>query len=102
MGSLKRRPAFDPRELEIIDRVYNAAWAQILTRHSGRNIEKGQGTPEGSPQAAVHTRRYGTGGIPYAARPRIGDHARDLDESRASMRIWTSLAAHSEALNGEH
>jgi predicted phosphoadenosine phosphosulfate sulfurtransferase len=38
MGSLKRRPAFDPRELEIIDRVYNAAWAQILTRHSGRNI----------------------------------------------------------------
>ena len=40
MGSLKRRPAFDPRELEIIDRVYDAAWAQILTRHPGCNIEK--------------------------------------------------------------
>ena len=40
MGSLNRRPAFDPLELEIIDRVYNAAWAQILTRHPGRDIEK--------------------------------------------------------------
>ena len=40
MGSLNRRPAFDPRELEIIDRVYNAAWAQILTRHPGRDVEK--------------------------------------------------------------
>ena len=40
MGSLKRRPAFDPLEVEIIDRVYNAAWAQILARHPGRDIEK--------------------------------------------------------------
>ena len=48
MGSLKRRPtgsqrqhsAFDSNELEIIDRVYHAAWAKILSRHPEQDIDK--------------------------------------------------------------
>ena len=48
MGSLKRpltdsrkqHTAFEPDELEIIDRVYHAAWSQIVTRHPGHDIEK--------------------------------------------------------------
>ncbi len=39
MGSRKRRPAFEPSELDIIDRVFRAAWAQILARHPGRELE---------------------------------------------------------------
>jgi hypothetical protein len=39
MGSRKRHPAFEPSELDIIDRVYRAAWAQILARHPGRELE---------------------------------------------------------------
>jgi hypothetical protein len=37
MGSFKRHPAFDPLDLEIIDRVYEAAWAQIEARESDRD-----------------------------------------------------------------
>jgi hypothetical protein len=48
MGSLKRHhtdprkqhTAFDPDELETIDRVYRAAWSQILTRHPGQDVDK--------------------------------------------------------------
>src|SRR5262245_58488013 len=29
MGSLRRNRAFDPLDLEIIDRAYEAAWAQV-------------------------------------------------------------------------
>lgn len=36
---MKRHPAFEPFELEIIDRVYKTAWAQILARHPGRELE---------------------------------------------------------------
>jgi hypothetical protein len=42
MGSLK----FKPFELEIIDRVYEAAWAQILARHPGRELENDTGRQE--------------------------------------------------------
>jgi hypothetical protein len=49
-GSLKKPPArsqkqestFDSNELEIIDRVYHAAWAKILTRHPGHDIDKAE------------------------------------------------------------
>jgi hypothetical protein len=46
MGSMKRHPAFEPFELEIIDRVYEAAWAQILARHPGRELESDRGRQE--------------------------------------------------------
>jgi hypothetical protein len=42
MGSLK----FEPFELEIIDRVYEVAWAQILARHPGRELENDTGRQE--------------------------------------------------------
>jgi hypothetical protein len=29
MGCIKRPRAFDPLDLELIDRVYEAAWAQV-------------------------------------------------------------------------
>ena len=33
MGSYKRPHAFDPLDLEIIDRVYEATWAQVEARY---------------------------------------------------------------------
>jgi hypothetical protein len=38
--SLKRPRAFDPLDLEIIDRVYEAAWAQIEAREPHRDTER--------------------------------------------------------------
>ena len=38
MGSFKR--SFDPFDLEIIDRVYEAAWAQLEAREPFRDREK--------------------------------------------------------------
>jgi hypothetical protein len=43
MGSFNRSRAFDPLDLEIIDRVYEAAWAQIEARQIDRDTE---GDPE--------------------------------------------------------
>ena len=40
MGSFKHPRAFDPLDLEIIDRVYEAAWAQIEAREIGRDIDR--------------------------------------------------------------
>ena len=40
MGSFKRHRAFDPLDLEIIDRVYEAAWAQIEAREIDRDTER--------------------------------------------------------------
>ena len=40
MGSCKRPRAFDPLDLEIIDRVYEAAWAQLEVRAPFRDREK--------------------------------------------------------------
>jgi hypothetical protein len=40
MGSFKRPRAFDPLDLEIIDRVYEAAWAQIEAREPWRDTER--------------------------------------------------------------
>jgi hypothetical protein len=37
MGSFKHPHAFDPLDMEIIDRVYEAAWAQIEARESDRD-----------------------------------------------------------------
>jgi hypothetical protein len=46
MGSFKHPRAFDPLDLEIIDRVYEAAWAQIEAREcdrdTGRDSERQQ------------------------------------------------------------
>ena len=39
MSSLKQPSAFDPLDLEIIDRVYEAAWAQLEARESFRDRE---------------------------------------------------------------
>ena len=40
MGSFKHPRAFQPLDLEIIDRVYEAAWAQIIARDPFHNAEK--------------------------------------------------------------
>ena len=40
MGSVKRPHAFDPLDLEIIDRVYEAIWAQIEARYPHRESEQ--------------------------------------------------------------
>jgi len=39
-GSRKRHVTFTPDELETIDRVYHAAWSEILERHPQPNSEK--------------------------------------------------------------
>ena len=47
MGSFKSNRVFDPLDLEIIDRVYEAAWAQIEARETiideQRNRERQEG-----------------------------------------------------------
>src|SRR5687767_14139039 len=40
MGSFNRNCVFDPLDLEIIERVYEAIWAQIVARQSDRNTVK--------------------------------------------------------------
>ena len=40
MGSFKHPRAFDPLDLEIIDRVYEAAWAQIEAREIDRDTDR--------------------------------------------------------------
>jgi hypothetical protein len=40
MGSFKDPRAFDPLDLEIIDRVYEAAWAQIEAREIDRDTDR--------------------------------------------------------------
>ena len=40
MRFLKRRGVFDPLDLEIIDRVYETAWAQLEAREPLRDREK--------------------------------------------------------------
>jgi hypothetical protein len=40
MISFKRKRVFDPLDLEIIDRVYEAAWAQIEARDFYRDASK--------------------------------------------------------------
>jgi hypothetical protein len=40
MSSFKRPRAFDPLDLEIIDRVYEAVWAQIEAREIDRDSER--------------------------------------------------------------
>jgi hypothetical protein len=39
MGSFKHPRAFDPLDLEIIDRVYEAAWARVEARRPFRNSD---------------------------------------------------------------
>ena len=39
MGSFNRARVFDPLDLEIIDRVYEAAWAQLEAREPARDRE---------------------------------------------------------------
>jgi hypothetical protein len=40
MGSFQHPRVFDPLDLEIIDRVYEAAWAQIEARDPKRDTSK--------------------------------------------------------------
>ena len=63
MGSFKHPYAFDPLDLEIIDRVYEAAWAQIEARESHRD----------------------TGGDP--------EHQRQLREPFLLLREWGRLSS---------
>jgi hypothetical protein len=40
MGSFRRPHAFDPLDLEIIDQVYEATWAQIEARYFRRDTSR--------------------------------------------------------------
>ena len=40
MGSFKRPRVFDPLDLEIIERAYEAAWAEIVAREPNRDASK--------------------------------------------------------------
>jgi hypothetical protein len=40
MGSVRRPHAFDPLDLEIIDQVYEASWAQIEARYFRRDTSR--------------------------------------------------------------
>ena len=40
MGSYKRSHAFDPLDLEVIDRVFEATWAQVEARYPCRKREQ--------------------------------------------------------------
>jgi len=46
MGSFNYPHAFDPLDLEIIERVYEAAWAQVEARRPFRNAELDDGCKE--------------------------------------------------------
>ena len=50
---VKRHHVFDPLDLEIIDRVYEAAWAQIEAREPNRDIEH-----DGDRQEALRKRIF--------------------------------------------
>ena len=50
MGSFKPH-TFDPLELEILDLVYQAAWAQLIARDPNRNVSK-----DGRRQSALRKR----------------------------------------------
>jgi hypothetical protein len=52
MDSFKR--AFDPLDLEIIDRVYEVAWAHVEAREPDRDIAK-----DGDRQKALRKRIFG-------------------------------------------
>jgi len=56
MGSRSR--AFDPLDLEIIDRVYEAAWAQIEAREPWRDTEL-----DGQRQQALRKHIFAVAGI---------------------------------------
>jgi hypothetical protein len=56
MGSFGFR-VFHPLDLETIDRVYEAAWAQIIARDPFRNTEK-----DGERQAALRKRLFALAG----------------------------------------
>jgi hypothetical protein len=45
--SFKRNRVFDPLDLEIIDRVYEAAWAKIEAREPFRDIQRDSERQEG-------------------------------------------------------
>ena len=54
MGS--DRSAFDPLDLEIIDRVYEAAWAALIARDPSDNEEKGRRAAKKSASAVIRAR----------------------------------------------
>ena len=53
MGSFKRPRTFDSLDLEIIDLVYEAVWAQIVARDPFRDTEK-----DGERQEALRRRLF--------------------------------------------
>ena len=63
-GSRKQPTAFNPDELETIDRVFHAAWSQIVARHPQHEIEKAR-----ERQAALRKRLFvlaGRGPVEFA------------------------------------
>ena len=57
------RSAFDPLDLEIIDHVYEAAWAKLLVRFSRPNGRRRSRKAEQSSEAAVRARPTWQGGF---------------------------------------
>ena len=56
MGSFK--DVFDPKDLEIMDRVYEVAWAQIQARDPSRNTAS-----DGARQTALRRKIFGVARI---------------------------------------
>jgi hypothetical protein len=57
MSSYKQTRVFDPLELEIIDRIYEAAWAQLEAREPSRDRET-----DGERQEALRKRIFAVAG----------------------------------------
>lgn len=70
MGSFNRNRVFDPLDLEIIDRVYEAAWAQIEAREMLRDERRDSERQEGLRKLVI--------AIASTTPPGLGNHV-DFD-----------------------
>ena len=61
MGSFQHPRAFHPLDLEIMDHVYEAAWAQLEARDPFRNQQHDGERADGAPAVHCGTRGYPTG-----------------------------------------
>jgi hypothetical protein len=65
MGSFKHHRVFQPHELEIIDRVFEAAWARLNARHPFREAERDKGRQEALRKIIMD--QTGTDRVQYSA-----------------------------------
>ena len=68
MGSYDRPHAFGPLDLEIIDRVYEATWAQIEARYPHRDIGQDETRQKALRRVAVCSRQRRSCRLRHAVR----------------------------------